>query len=272
MKKKLVLILLLLAASTGYASTIGNPIKPLGDKKLAVTVEPNFMHDRDIKAEGESTNGSKINTFTISSQTQGYAKLTLGVTDYLNLFAKIGSSKFNGIDIKFSTNEDVTIETDSGLSYGAGFNAVYQVGSDELYSLNLDLDTHFVCFLGFNGGFAFSEADADEMYVSGSNAINVSGKIKNQEFQAGIFTGIELFIDDNFSVAPYVSSFWNSYHIKTDGVRYGNTNILNFDSSAEDQFGAGLGVDINFSKNVTFNIEGRFIGGNEISFGGTLKF
>jgi prolyl-tRNA editing enzyme YbaK/EbsC (Cys-tRNA(Pro) deacylase) len=51
MKKKLVLILLLLAASTGYASTIGNP-KPLGDKRLAVTVEPNFMHDRDIKAEG----------------------------------------------------------------------------------------------------------------------------------------------------------------------------------------------------------------------------
>lgn len=272
MKKNIALILLLLVASTGYASTIGNPIKPLGNKKLAVTVEPNFIHDRDIKAEGESTNGSKINTFTISSQSQGYAKLTAGVTDYVNLFAKIGSSKFNGMDMKFSTDEDVTIETDSGLSYGAGFNAVYQIASDELYSLNLDLDTHFVCFLGFNGSFTFSEADADEMYVAGANAINVSGKIKNQEFQAGMFTGIEVFIDENFSVAPYISGFWNGYNIETDGVRYGNTNILNFDSSAEDQFGAGLGADINLSKNVTFNVEARFVGGNEISFGGTLKF
>lgn len=264
-------IALFLLAQRCYGSTIGNPIRPLGHKKLAVTVEPNFLHDRDIKAEGDSTTGSKISSFAISSQTQGYAKLTLGVTDYVNLFAKIGSSKINGIDITFSSGEDVNLESDSGFSYGAGINAVYQVDSDELYSLNLDLDTHFICFLGAGGGFVFSEADADEMYISGANATNVSGKIKNQEFQLGLFGGVEFFIDENCSLAPYVSGFWNSLNIKTDGVRY-NTNILNFDSDAEDQFGAGLGIDINLSKNITFNIEGRFTGGNEVSFGGTLKF
>lgn len=241
--------------------------------KLAASVEGSYTRQRDIEPEGSSDSGSKINTFRVTENNQGYAKLILGISDYANIYAKFGASKINAIDLTFSTGEDVTIESDTGVLYGGGVNLFHTVSRDDLYFLDkfVDIEADFNYFLGLGGDIAFCQSDADEMYIAGTNATNVSGKIKNLESQLSIFTGLEFMIDENFSIAPYVAGFWNGYHIETDAVRY-NTNVLNFDNDAEDAFGAGAGLELNLSPNITLNVEGRFVGSQSISFGGTAKF
>lgn len=262
-----------LCFSLGFASSIGNPIKPLGNMKLSAGIEANFIRERDMEESGSSTTGSSINSLELTECSQGYTLLTLGITDYANIFAKLGMAKINSINLKFSSGESVSLESSSGLLYGGGATIVYTVGREDLYFLDkfIDIESDINCFLGLKAEATYFQADADEMYIDSVNVTNVSGKLKNLQTQLALFGGAEFMIDDNLSLSPYITGFWNNSGIKTDGVRY-NTDILNFDSDAEDQFGVGLGLDLNLSKNVTFNIEGRFIGGNEISFGGTLKF
>jgi opacity protein-like surface antigen len=256
--------------STLYAASIGNPVKPLGHMKFAVSGESNFIFDRKVEADGDSTSGSRINALELSKITQGYTKLICGVSDYANVFVKLGASKINGLDIKFSTGEDVSIESDNNFLYGIGANLIYQISSDELYFI--DVDTNLVFFWGISGEYTYFESDADEMYISGVNATNVSGKLKNRQYQLNILAGIEFILDENASLAPYLSGLWNYYTLKTDGIRY-NSDILNFDTEAENKFGFGLGLDVNLSKNVSLNAEGRFFGeGHAMSFGGTIKF
>lgn len=260
--------------SPSYAASIGNPIKPLGHMKFAVAAETNFIFDRSMASGGINTTGSTvstINAFDISKITQGYVKGVLGITDYVNIFVKVGASKINGIGIQLSTGEKIDLESDNNFLYGAGANLAYQIHSDDIYFV--DVESDFVFFWGLSGELSYFKADADEMYIDGTNQNNVSGEIKNQEYQVGLFAGIEIPIDENASVVPYAGGFWNSYNIETGRVDYGNIgNVLSFDTDDVEEFGPVAGVEVELSENVSLNVEGRFFGGHAISAGGTVKF
>lgn len=274
MKRCVVFLLagILFLFSRAFAASIGNPIKPLGHLKLAVTGEGNFLLGRDIETGAATTAGGTINSTEIVKATQGYTKLTLGISDYVNIYAKLGSAKINQIKMKFNNAQEITLQSDNNFFYGLGLNGIYKVSNYDFDFGNLrDLGKEFFYFAGIAADITYFEADADELYVDGTCAMNTSGKIKDLEYQLGIFAGIEYPIDANCSLSPYMTVFVNNLNIKTDGVRY-NTNVLNFDSDAEDLIGLGFGIDINLSSNVSFNFEGRLLAGNSISSGLTLKF
>ena len=231
--------------------------------KFAATAEGNFMFDRDIKAGGRSTSGSTITSFEFSEVNQEYAKLMLGGTDYVNIYAKLGGSKIGKAKLKFSSGEDVKVESDHNFLYGGGFNAVYKLGNEGKY------------FIGLNGDFSFYKVDTEKLDITGTSVSNVSGEIKNKEYQLGGYAGMRMDINDNVAFVPYAGVFWNKFNTKTGGIKYtasGTEYTLTYDDNADDEVGVGVGVDVELFKNFTLNVEGRFIAGNALSFGGTFKF
>lgn len=266
MRKVLLLVTVFavcLLSSVSYAASIGNKIEPIGNMKFAVTAEGNFVFDRDIKTGGRSTSGSTITSFEFSEVNQEYAKLMLGVTDYVNIYAKLGSSKIGEAKLKFSSGEDVKVRSDNNFLYGGGFNAVYKLGKEDKY------------FIGLNGDFSFYQVNTDKLDITGTSVSNVSGKIKNAEYQLGGYAGMRMDIHDNVAFVPYAGVFWNKFNTKTGGIKYtasGTEYTLTYDNNADDEVGLGVGADVELFKNFTLNVEGRFIAGNALSFGGTFKF
>ena len=266
MMKRIVLITIsvFLLSSVTYAGSIGNKVEPIGDMKFAAVAEGNFIFDRDIKASGSSTSGSTITSFEFSEVNQEYAKLIMGVTDYVNIYTKLGGSKIGEAKLKFSSGEDVKFESDHNFLYGGGFNAVYKLGNKEKY------------FIGLNGDFSFYEVDTEKLDITtGASVSNVSGEIKNKEYQLGGYAGTRMDINDNVAFVPYAGIFWNKFNTKTDGIKYtisGTGYTLTYDNDADDEVGVGIGADVELFKNFTLNIEGRFAAGNAVSFGGTYKF
>ncbi|PIQ89495.1 MAG: hypothetical protein COV72_02780 [Candidatus Omnitrophica bacterium CG11_big_fil_rev_8_21_14_0_20_42_13] len=269
----LLFLSMLVFVSYSYAAGVGNPIKPLGNMKFAVAGEANFNYGRDMDANGESTSGNSVNSLELAEISQGYVKLILGLSDFANIFAKVGTAKINGLDIKFFSGEGITIESGGDFLYGFGGSLFYRLSREEMYFMDKYLNWYsdFDFFAGLNLDASFFNPDADEMTVAGESAANVSGELKTREFQVSIFSGIEFHVDENLSIVPYVNAFWNGLSLDTDGVRY-DFDILNFDTNAQDEFGAGVGLEVNLSENISFNIEGRFLGGNSVSFGATGKF
>ncbi|HDZ77376.1 MAG TPA: hypothetical protein ENH41_04775 [Candidatus Omnitrophica bacterium] len=257
-------------ASLSYAASIGNPIKPVGHLKFAVGTEANFVLDRELELTGETTSGASFNEFELSKVTEGYTKLILGITDYVNVFMRLGATKINGLEIKLSSGEDISIETDSTFSYAFGANAVYQIHSDELHFI--DLDNNFIYFIGLGGEFSFFDADATELYVSGLNVTNTSGQIESTQYQINIFSGIEFILDENCSLIPYIGGFWDGLNLKTGKITYSSNDHISFDAKADDQFGFAVGLDVKLSDNVGVNIEAKFLGAQVMSAGGIIKF
>ena len=130
-------------------------------------------------------------------------------------------------------------------------------------------------FCGLNGYFSFYKVDTEKLDITGTSVTNVSGEIKNKEYQLGGFAGMRMNINDNVVFVPYTGVFWNKFNTKTSGIKYtisGNNYTLTYDNDADDETGVGVGVDVELFKNFTLNVEGRFIAGNAVSFGGTFKF
>lgn len=252
-----------LLSSAVYAGSIGNKIEPVGNMKFAATAEGNFIFDRDIKAGGSSTSGSTITGFEFSEVNQAYSKLILGVSDYVNIYGKLGGSKIGEAKSKFSSGEDVKVESDNNFLYGGGFNAVYKLGNEKKY------------FVGLSGDFSFYKVSAENLDVTGTSVSNVSGELKNKEYQIGGYAGMRMDVNDNVAFIPYAGVFWNKFNTKTDGIKYtssGTEFTLTFNNNADDEVGVGIGADVELFKNFTLNVEGRFAAGNAVSFGGTYKF
>jgi hypothetical protein len=231
--------------------------------KVAVGAEGNFMFDRDIKAGGSSTSGTTITSFELSEVDQEYGKVTLGVTDYVNIYGKFGGSKIGEAKLKFSSGEDVKVESDNNFLYGGGFNAVYKMGNEGKY------------FIGLNGDFSFYKVDTEKLDITGTSVSNVNGEIKNKEYQIAGYAGMRWGINENVALVPYAGVFWNKFNTKTGGVKYtasGTEYTLTYDNDADDEVGVGVGADVELFKNFTLNVEGRFVTGNAVSFGGTYKF
>ncbi|MFC1621428.1 autotransporter domain-containing protein [Candidatus Omnitrophota bacterium] len=259
-KKVLVIAVVLFFYSTVCnASSMGNKITPIGNMKTAVSAEANFMLDRDMESGGSSTSGSNITSFEMTEIYQYYAKLILGISEYANIYAKLGTSKISEAKVKFSTGEDVTIESEGDLLYGGGFNIIHDFGD---------------YFVGLNGDVSFFDVGVDGLDVTGTTISNISGEFKNTEYQIGGFFGMNMNVTEDLMLTPYVSVFYNKFNADTDGITYGTptTYTLTFDSDSEDEVGGGVGVDIKLLENMTLNVEGRFATGTSFSVGGTIEF
>ena len=270
MRKKLVLfvgapilMVLCLFQFKSHAASIGNLLNPIGNMKVAVATEGNFVFDRKIEANGRSTSGSNIDSFNIEQMYQENTKIILGITDYVNVFTKLGVSKIANAKLKFSTGENCSVETGYDFLYGGGIDATYKFGNDEIY------------FVGFGGDISYFETDTKNVTIEGTSATNISGKIKTLEYQIAGFAGMDVMVNENLLLTPYVAGFWNKFNTKTGGIDYtigGGSYELTFDSDAKDEIGVGVGLDLELFKHFNLNVEGRFAAGNAVTVGAAFKF
>lgn len=250
-------------SSVSYAASIGNKIEPIGQGKFAVTAEGNFTFDRDMEAKGSSTSGSTVTGLEVEKMNQEYGKLIFGLTDNINIFAKLGAAELRDLQATFSTGESVDADFDNDFLYGGGFNTVVNVGDNEEF------------FVGLSGDFSFFEADTSDLTIIDNTVTNISGGIEVAEIQVGGYTGMKLGISDNIAALPYVGVFYNNFNLDANAINYtisGTNYVLDIDSDGDDEFGIAVGTDVNIAENFSLNVEGRFITGTAISFGGTFKF
>ena len=250
-------------SSVSYAASIGNKIEPIGQGKFAVTAEGNFVSDRDMEAKGSSTSGSTVTSLEVEKMNQEYGKFIFGLTDNINIFAKLGAAELRDLQATFSTGESVDADFDNDFLYGGGFNAVVNVGENE------------AGFVGLSGDFSFFESDTSDLAITDNTVTNVSGGIEVAEIQIGGYIGMKLDINNNTVALPYVGVFYNYFNLDADAINYtisGTNYVLNIDSDGDDEFGIAVGTDVNITENFSLNVEGRFIAGTAVSFGGTFKF
>lgn len=245
-----------------YASGVTDSIKPLGHMKWGVTVEDNFIFDKDIEL------GSNDSKFDLENINQIYAKLSLGVTQYFNLYVKLGASEGGEISRKYSdTGDTVDVDTDFGFLWGVGTTAVTEIGGayGERWKAGLDLQ------------FNTWNSDADSVTRNGGSTTNVSGEIENYEVQITPFITREFAVEQmGWYVNPYLGVVINLFWTQTDGqIKYtqsGTTYDTSWSLKGDDNIGILLGTDIEITQNFALNVEGRFIEETAITAGATYRF
>ena len=255
---------ILVPATLVFAASVGDTIEPLGHLKYAITGEYNRIIDKDL--EGTVDNDATAGTFSsaeIEAANQLYVKLAMGLTEYFNIYTKLGMSDLD-LTIKETDGTIYDIETEYGLLWGGGIS-----GAKEIYEgWNIGADVQFLTW----------SADIDSVKYKGEAGTSVTGELDNYEFQTAIF-GYKKFDVDDMSwietVTPYLGLVYSHFisDDSTGNIRFNVASgsiIVGEDLEGDDEIGIVGGMNMDISDNVVSNVEVRFI--DETALSGTLTY
>lgn len=260
MKKRLVslaaAIFILSSFNLSYAAGLG-PIRPLGNMKLAAGVENDFVFSRRIKAVTDVTGGE------IKESNNNFLLLGVGVTDYVNIYAKLGAGNLSE-QLKWSgISSQQAIDYNYGFIWGVGMNALYEFKNN----FGLGLDTQFN--MGTNKAKSIS-GTSDPEFIDGR------GPITTYEFQIAPYASYDFKVNDNLKIMPYLGGYYSFYKIHK-GILF--ADYANDEFSTEDEkvrtknkVGPLVGIESMFFNRVSFKIEGRFVAETAISTSLTYNF
>jgi hypothetical protein len=257
MKKTLILsgmVFVVYISMTAVCWAGGNgPVEPLGTAKFALSGEYNNVLDMDLKKNGDVTGGE------VEESYQGYAKLAVGISDNVNLYARLGAANLKE-KLKWSNNTSHTIKYDNGLLWGIGGNGIYDLGNNFGIGGNLQIDAWFV--------------DADSISGDNSPTFVDKGSLNNSEFQASLY--LKYTCDLGVKITPYAGGYYSYFDSRIDKtLKYQDTNGTIYtcgDIKNDDNFGVLLGLDVTATDKITLNIEGRFIAETAVTCGVCYKF
>lgn len=244
-----------------FAGSIGSKVKPVNNIDFAIAVEDNIIFGRYIESSGTVSSGE------FDTTNQIYGKLIMAVPDFANLgidyanfYAKIGASDCS-LHYNLNGGTKVEVESEYGFLWGIGGIGVYEFTPN----WHVGLDTQFNWW----------QCDVDKVKRDGDKATNISGEIRNWEFQATLFVNTKYEIQE-VTIKPYVGGVisYLDTHSKED-VRYtssGSAYTLNWDLKGDDILGIVIGSDILFTKNFVATVEARFIYETALTTGLTYKF
>lgn len=238
------------------AAGIGDSIIPMDNLQVAVSVENNLIFDKDIELP------HNLSSFEYETVNQTYGKISLGVLDYINLYTKLGDSICGKIKQKYTDNSTTDIQLKDGFFWGIGGNG----SCPFINNLSVGID------LQYNNW----RCAVDEIEETGEIASDISGQVKNQEFQLALFIAREFdLVKDEISVTPYVGGVYNYFKSKSDAIKYKNSSTSyerSWDSHGNDEWGVLVGTDIVSNDILVINIEGRFIEETAVTAGASWKF
>jgi len=270
-----IIVLLLLCVKT-FAGGVGNCLTPVKTTSkhsgAGVGFEYNGVSSRLMKMYSYT---SGIENMKVRHLNQYYGKITMGLSDNYDIFAKIGGCSYNlKFDEKDGGGRGVIINLKNGLYVGAGFNALFPL---------VDLDKFPLSF-GYNiQGNGFLN-DVDNITRGGVSAIDAKGGFYGFDGQNSLYLSGKYDVDIlKTSIIPYIGAYQSwivvsgfnpvAYSTVPRGTLLAGavegTYSPAFDVLA---FGLLLGVDIDIAKYVNINIAGRFIGETAITTGATVKF
>ncbi len=246
-------------AKVGLAAGIG-PVEPLGAMKVEVSGEYNSILDKDIKKNGTITNGNASTGGEVRESTQGYAKVSMGMNDWANIYAKLGTANFEE-KLKWNNGKSQTIEYEYGLLWGIGANGLYDLGN------NLGIGGDIQVDMWYN--------DLKSLKGDDSPALINSGSIKSLEFQTAVYLTYAIEVATDLKVVPYVGGCYSYFKAAIDStISYSDTSdtYTRGDAEGDDAFGLLAGTKIAVGKNLSVNVEGRFISETAVTAGLSYKF
>lgn len=243
------------------AASIGSP-KTEGRKKLTATAEWSYIFNRDIdfkKAARPAGYDDYIpKDFRIVKGYNSAAKISYGVFSIMDIYVKLGVANYDLKGDVYAGGSNRVIENLSGSNaflYGGGLKLAQELKDGWI--------------VGFDTQYLTSANDLDFRAVnliSGATSIAEYTDCRIQEWH----------------VAPYVAKKIASF-TPYFGVRYSELILTqatpndpkrwdNLVFNANCNVGIFTGLDWNFAKNFTLNVEGRFINETAISVGIEHKF
>lgn len=252
-------LLIVFIASPLFAAGITDSTKPLGHLKWAATAEDNYVFERDIDTPENKT---KVEMEDIN---QIYGKLSLGLTPYFNVYAKVGASDAGDIKDYDTSDIQLDIDTEYGLLWGVGVS-----GAREIFKGN-------GWMLGLDAQFNWWRSDVDSVTFNGTKATNVGGKIVDLEFQGTPFVSKRFEVPSwNLAINPYVGLKVSYFRTQTDDnityVGAGLDRVSSWTTRGDDYVGVVVGTDLEIKNNIALQVEGRFIDEAAITAGGTYRF
>jgi hypothetical protein len=237
------------------ALSIG-PTEPLGRMKWSVSAEDSYTFERDLEI------ADALTAAEIKDVNQAYTKITLGLNDYFNVYAKIGATTGGKYSFTDTTPATYDYETSASLLWGLGLSGTYKlpdptwklIGDIQYSAWNEDVDK-----ATYNG-------------AAGSNIINP--EIQNSEFQLTGILSKDFDAGNETVFTPYLGVAYVYYKTETDGtitytVPAGTvTNAWSLEGDSSVSGIAGLGVKL--YKNWKAYLEGRF--GAEGGVSGGLNY
>lgn len=237
-----------------WALSVG-PIEPVGHLKWAVSAEDSYTLERNLEQSSTLTEAE------VKDVNQVYTKITLGLTDYFNVYAKLGAvtgSKFHFTD--GGTNIDY--ETDTSLFWGLGLSGTYKF-SDPTWKLSGDIQ-----YNGWN-------TDVDKATYGGAAGSNITNpEIQNAEVQLTGLVSKDFDLGNETIITPYIGVAYVYYKTETEGtITYtipSGTVTNSWSLEGDDSVSGIAGLGVKLYQNWKAYIEGRF--GAEGGVSGGLNY
>ncbi len=230
------------------------PIEPVGNLKWSVSAEDNYTIKRDLEITSTLT---KAETKNIN---QAYAKFTIGLGEYFNLYGKIGAS--TGSKYSFTdAGTNIDYETDTSLFWGVGGTGTYKFA--QTWKLIGDIQYN-----------AWNE-DINKATYGGTVASNITNpKVENQEFQLTGLLAKDFDLGNETIFTPYAGVAYVYYNTKTNNtLTYtvgSSTKTNTWDLNGDGSVSGIAGLKAKLYNNWNALVEGRF--GAESAVSGSLSY
>jgi hypothetical protein len=224
--------------------------------KVSIVAEDNYVFSKKIKTVDDRTK------FDLEKINQIYAKASLGLTPYFNLYGKLGAGDGGKIDTLNRDNlRSVKVETDYGLLWAVGASGAKEISD----GWKLGLDAQF-------GG---NKMDVKKVTFGGGATSGVGGAIENYELQITPFI-TKKFSFDQWGIDPYlgcvVNYLWTETKSNLKYTQGGTEYTEGWTLSNKHKVGIAVGSDIEFAERWAAQLEGRFIEETAISVGVAYRF
>lgn len=272
----LVLICLLFLPIASYAASIGGA-DTQGKGKLAFALDSDYTFDREfqrlqvtqfISGLGWTANVKAATKSTIGAMYRETIKISYGILDNLDIYAKVGTAKIDDYEMK--VDGTFTLSTPFGdttvpirgvantrshiaLAYGGGIKGKINLLRDWF----IGCDTEYLRHRTRTKISSWQNVEGIDYDRSTDK-----GYITFEEWQGAAYLAKKI---GNFT--PYAGAKYSYARVKyeTDSTGGGNEKTGN-------KVGAFCGLDYNISKHLSLNLEGRFIDETSVSGAVAYKF
>lgn len=257
MKKKVmavVVLLVLICFSFSYAAGLG-PIRPLGNKKVCIGFENDYVFSRPIKAKVDVLGGK------IKESNNNFLLLGLGLTKYFNIYTRLGAGNLTE-QLEWSGGSDQAIQYQYGFKWAVGANGLYK------FKNNLGI--------GFDAQFNMSSNRAKSVSGTSNPVLEVKGPVNIYETQLSPYITYDLNINKDVKVMPYIGGYYSFYRIHK-GIDLSDQEgggYWTYDEKIRGNQNLGVlgGFEVAFLKHLIFKIEGRFLAETAVSTSLIYKF
>ena len=244
MKKFLILSLIVCVSgiSSVNAASVGGKQPEQG--KLAVGFEYNQIIEKDIESD------PVIDDLGITNSSQYLTKIEYGLlgSDLFNwsVFTKLGIADMEG------KAEDTKFPSDGECAWGLGSKLTYKLEACEV-----GVEAQYFSINGLSTSENFDPGDnLDEEW---------------KEWQVSLFVAKDLEFA-NFSLMPYLGVRYSDLQADMEFYDAGLATTENYDVTADKNIGVFVGADIEITKNISVNVEGRFIDEKAVTAGLSYRF